>query len=60
MKLSAFAILAAARTSSSVASSLPKRMLSAIVPVKRCVSCSTMPKLPRSAAFEMFFTLMPS
>ena len=39
MKPSAFASLAAAMTSSSVASSFPKRMFSVTVPVKRCVSC---------------------
>ena len=38
LRESAFASFAAALTSSSVASSFPKRMLSATVPVKRCVS----------------------
>ena len=39
---------AAARISSSVASGRAKRMFSRTVPLKRCVSCSTMPKQRRS------------
>ena len=44
-----------------LASSLPNRMLSAIVPVKRCVSCSTMPKrAAQIASLRMSRTSMPS
>ena len=48
MKSCAAAALAAAITSSRVASGLPKAMLSRIVPANRVVSCRTMPICERS------------
>ena len=60
MKESAFAILAACSISSCVASSFPKRMFSATVPVNRWVSCRTIPREWRRASFSISFTSMPS
>ena len=56
MKESAFAILAACSISSCVASSFPKRMFSATVPVNRWVSCSNDTEgVAQSVFFDIFY-----
>ena len=52
--------MAAFSISACVASSLPKRMLSATVPVNRWVSCKTTPSERRRSFFLMSRTSMPS
>ena len=60
MKPSALASFAAAITSSSVASNFPYLILSATVPVNKCVSCNTIPKLRLRSAFLILFIFIPS
>ena len=60
MKESALASFAAWATSSSVASGLPKRMFSAIVPVNRWVSWSTIPNDRLRSDLRILLMLMPS
>ena len=60
MKSYALAILAASYTSSSVACKLPYLMFSITVPVKRLVSCKTIPKERRKSAFLILLMLIPS
>ena len=55
---SALASFAAAYTSSSVASNLPYLIFSAIVPVKRCVSCKTIPKDLLKSSFLILLILI--
>ena len=56
----ALASLAAAITSSSVASKLPYLILSAIVPVNKWVSCNTTPSDFLKSAFLISLTSIPS
>ncbi len=60
IKLCAFASFAALTTSSSVASSFPYLIFSITVPVKRCVSCNTIPSDWRKSFFLILLILMPS
>jgi hypothetical protein len=60
MKSCAFAIFAAAWTSSSVASDFPKRMFSSMDPVKRTGSWLTIPMCERSHATFNVLISFPS
>ena len=60
IKLCALASFAAAIHCSSVASKLPKRMFSIIVPVNKFTSCNTIPSERRRASFLMRVIGMPS